>query len=179
MFDFNFVISARSGQSFSLDPKDSDSIHNHNLLDQLVGTLVKYSASGRIEPFLAESWVELDNGRHWQFKMRSGLRCEDGSLITASSYVDSLTTQLREYADWSSLINFNDLKGFRDFKTGTARRIDGLFASQDMVNMIFDHPPEQLLEFLQWSILDIGAGTTVATWFPLAPIELDAFTRLA
>jgi hypothetical protein len=72
--------------SFSLAPSHSDSFENQTILNALVGTLVKYDVSGRIEPYLASSWSKSKDGRRWEFALQDHLECEDGTPITASSY---------------------------------------------------------------------------------------------
>jgi hypothetical protein len=148
-FTLDYRLISNEPISFSLSPKDSDTIHNHNLLDQIIGTLVKYGPSGRIEPYLAESWNESNDHKVWSFKMRSGLTCEDGSAISAESYVKTLTRQLKIYSQWSTLLTFDRLKGWEAFASGRTDKISGLYSEGNSVRMEFSKYPEGLLELLQ------------------------------
>ncbi|MBK7843541.1 MAG: hypothetical protein IPJ71_07565 [Bdellovibrionales bacterium] len=136
--------------SFSLAPSHSDSFENQTILNALVGTLVKYDVSGRIEPYLASSWSKSNNGRRWEFSLHDHLECEDGTPITAKSYVLKLQQQLRTYAKSGRLMVFDQLEGWLEFTKGRASSILGLKTSGEN-SIIFEFTREQheLLEFLR------------------------------
>lgn len=136
--------------NFSLAPSHSDSFENQTILNALVGTLVKYDVSGRIEPYLASSWSKSNDGRRWEFALQDHLECEDGTPITASSYVVKLHDQLKTYAKSGKLMVFDQLDGWLDFTKDRVSSIRGLKASGEN-SIIFEFTREQheVLEFLR------------------------------
>lgn len=135
---------------FSLSPSHSDSFENQTILNALVGTLVKYDVSGRIEPYLASSWSKSKDGRRWEFVLQEHLECEDGTPITAKSYVFKLQQQLKAYAKNGRVMVFDQLDGWPDFTNDRASSIRGLRASGGK-SIVFEFTQEQheLLEFLR------------------------------
>ena len=77
----------------SLDPADSsqpDSLARRNLLGLLFDTLVTLDDSGRFHPALALSWQAASGTQRWQFRLRPGVKFEDGSPLTAAIAAASL-----------------------------------------------------------------------------------------
>lgn len=102
----------------SLRPEDSDRIINAILLQNLVGTLTTYESSGKIVPNLAQKWDVDSSGRVWTFELRPDLKCEDGSVIDAQSFVSNLKRQFKAYSKMSpsgSLSSFDQVIGMKDF----------------------------------------------------------------
>ena len=68
----------------SLDPSNSsqdDSFARRNITFLVFETLVTADASGRLHPGLATAWATTDN-RRWQFRLRSGVKFQDGTALT-------------------------------------------------------------------------------------------------
>ena len=74
------------------------------LMDATAQGLVRYDATGQIEPGLAERWIVIDDGASYIFRLREA-RWADGSLVTAAQ----IATQLRRQIAPSSR---NPLKPF-------------------------------------------------------------------
>ncbi|MGZ3772576.1 MAG: ABC transporter substrate-binding protein [Pseudobdellovibrionaceae bacterium] len=135
---------------YSLNPRDSDVIQNSTILGGLVGTLVKYTHSGRIEPYLAESFHVEPGNKKWVFKLKPGLSCEDGQKIDSHRFVASLTTSLKRYAALGDALDFENLEGWQEFKNNKAPSIHGLMADGvDNIVFNFRKPPSDLLELLR------------------------------
>lgn len=133
----------------SFDPLHSDTLLNQNFDEHLVGTVIKYAANGSYEPFLASSWKTKDSGLLWEFHIRQGLTCSDGSPITAPLYADNLHRLFKLYLKMNKTLPvFEHMKGFREFKNGTANRVSGLSTSNETLTFHFDTYPDGLLEFL-------------------------------
>ena len=60
-------------------------------------------ASGNVKPALAASWQTDDNGHHWQFRLRSGVHFQDGSLLTSSLAAQSLNLACTSNCPWTSV----------------------------------------------------------------------------
>lgn len=137
--------------AFSLDPYHSDALENQTILNNLVGTLVKYSISGRIEPYLASRWDQSKDGRKWTFSLRDDLRCENGSPITASTFVDQLKRQLQKYSKMGKIMAFDQLKGWSRFKVNPEDGDVGIYTQGNRVIFEFDLAPKEFLEILRMS----------------------------
>jgi MarR-like DNA-binding transcriptional regulator SgrR of sgrS sRNA len=133
----------------SFDPLHSDTLLNQNFDEHLVGTLLKYAANGSYEPFLASSWNSKDSGLRWEFQFRQGLTCSDGSPITTLLYAQNLHRLFKLYLKMNKTLPvFEHMKGFHEFKDGTANQLTGLNASNETLTFHFDTYPDGLLEFL-------------------------------
>lgn len=146
---FKIAVSDPEKVRFSLDKSGADFSHNQIILNSIVGTLVKYGLSGRLEPYLAESWTVSSDKKIWQFKIRANLKCEDGTPITAGLFKDTLQTSLVDYAKKGSVIMFDHLLGWSDFTSGKSKELPGLSVSGDIVEFKFDKNPDDLLELLR------------------------------
>jgi hypothetical protein len=135
----------------SLDPIHSDFVSNAVRLEQMVGNLVKeiHGNTGKPEPYLAEKWVVSEDGKTWDFQIRPGLFCEDGTPIDADSFKRSLSRTLRRNLKQHDVPAFNQLVGWDDFKKGASSVPSGIKAlSSEHLQLKFASRPHGLLEFL-------------------------------
>ena len=85
--------------SFSLDPRDwtpgsLSSAASEKLASLVYDRLVTLDDYARFQPALATEWAHDAASRNWQFKLRSGVRFSDGSLLTPADAVASLQVTL-------------------------------------------------------------------------------------
>jgi len=133
----------------STDPLDSDTIRNSVFMHSLVGTLVKYGLSGRVEPYLASSWQILSSGTEWHFSLHQNLHCDDGTLISAQKYVDVLLKTLKQLSAKNKTPHFSELLGWDEFSEGSTGTLEGLSAEKHAIKFRFKKPPTQnFLDFL-------------------------------
>ncbi len=79
----------------SLDPADqnlTDSFARRSLMRLIFDTLIAADRNGRMQAFLAESWQAVDADRRWQFRLRHGVKFDDGTSLTAEIAAASLRT---------------------------------------------------------------------------------------
>lgn len=140
-----FIASNNGAPSFS--PLDSDGTSNAIHVEQLVGTLVRMHPTGRYQGYLADSWQNSPDFKEWSFQLKKGLACEDGSPITAETFVTGLHRVIRLFKKHSDLPLIDRLQGFNDLeKTGTIR---GISSKDDTLTFKFEKPVESgLLEYL-------------------------------
>lgn len=132
----------------SISPLDSDLFSNLIIMEQIIGTLVKYSGSGRYEPYLAKNWVIRDKGKNWEFVLRSDILDSNGDLIDAFRFRSSLIKLLELYRRNSNPPVFSNLVGWNEFCAGQAETL-GIYAkSSDTISFVFDQYTDGLLEFL-------------------------------
>ena len=77
----------------SLDPADgsqNDSFARRSLTLLLFDTLMSIDESGRAQPSLAASWQESAGGQRWQFRLRRGIKFQDGTPLSAENVAASL-----------------------------------------------------------------------------------------
>ncbi len=67
----------------TLDPAEIDSQESMSIARLLWGTLYKTSSDGELEPYFAQSYRMSEDGRAFTFVLRPGLKCEDGTPLTA------------------------------------------------------------------------------------------------
>jgi len=79
---------ARGGDSVSLDPSEVTDSESENVSQSILETLVTF-AEGKttIEPLLATEWKETDNGLTYTFKLREGVKFQDGTDFNADAVV--------------------------------------------------------------------------------------------
>ena len=68
----------------------SDAREGLNLLAAVYDSLVCYTGPERFGPGLAEGWELAPDARTWTFRLRPGVRCHDGSMLTAADVVASI-----------------------------------------------------------------------------------------
>jgi peptide/nickel transport system substrate-binding protein len=77
------IIIAQSNDADTLDPSDVGQADTLNVAKMMFGTLYDVSAEGKLEPYLAESYQYSEDGKSITFKLKPGLKCEDGEPLTA------------------------------------------------------------------------------------------------
>lgn len=148
--DYIFLVNDVSASSkFSLDIKDSDWGQHESILNSLVGTLVKYSSAGAIEPYLSYQFSVSEDRLVWKYDLRDKIFCEDGVAITAETFVEALHRQLRLYSKSTTPIDFENLIGYREFHEEKINQIRGLSFKGNSVIFHFTKPPQNLNEMLR------------------------------
>jgi len=66
-----------------LEPAQISSRHTANIMKHMFGQLYSVSASGSIDPNLAESYSVSEDGKEYTFTLQEGLTCHDGEALTA------------------------------------------------------------------------------------------------
>ena len=77
------IVIAQANDADTLDPAEVSTTDTLNVARLLFGTLYDVSASGELEPYLAESYTYSEDRRSITFQLRPELKCEDGSPLTA------------------------------------------------------------------------------------------------
>jgi ABC-type transport system substrate-binding protein len=85
--------------SVSLDPREwtpgsLPAAASEKLASLVYDRLITLDDHTRFQPALATEWSHDTAGRNWQFKLRSGVRFSDGSLLTSADAVASLQSSL-------------------------------------------------------------------------------------
>lgn len=132
---------------FSLAAVDSDMWSNALLMEQVVGTLVKYGRNGSYEPFLAEKWISSSDEKEWSFTLRPNLKTENNKEITAAKFVESIKAMLKIYGSSAPPPVFSEIVGWSEFEKGAEEKLE-IRASGDTIVFKFQKKPSGVLEFL-------------------------------
>lgn len=83
---------AMRAASTTLDPVDrsQESFGGRSITSLLFDTLVVMDDSGRAKPELAEAWQASRGNQRWEFRLRQGVKFEDGTPLTADDAAASL-----------------------------------------------------------------------------------------
>lgn len=154
---------------FSLSPYESDALGNATVMEQVVGTLVKYGGTGRYEPYLAKSWDVSPDGKIWDFHLREGITSEDGRPITAADYISGLRTVLFQLSKQDpNLPAFDLLTGWKSFISDGHHESLGITSpSMNVVRFLFEQRPDGFIEFLAmpyYGYYSISDFNTDGTW---------------
>jgi peptide/nickel transport system substrate-binding protein len=82
------LIIGRASDSISLDPGNTTDMDSVKVTANIFETLVKYEKEGKdIIPSLATSWSSTEDGLTWVFRLRQGVRFQDGTIFDAHAVV--------------------------------------------------------------------------------------------
>lgn len=65
--------------------------------------LTHFDASGGLTQALAVSWEQDNNFHRWQFRLRPGVRFQDGTALTSTAVVASLAASCRSNCPWDAV----------------------------------------------------------------------------
>ena len=66
--------------------------------------LTQLDAMGAVEPALAVSWEADNNNHRWQFRLRPGVHFHDGTALTSTAVVASLTASCNADCPWTAVM---------------------------------------------------------------------------
>ncbi len=81
--DRDTIVVAQSIDIESFEPAGLNNTASVNVANHIWGTLLDVTPDGEIVPYLAESYSWNQAGNAITFKLKSGLKCEDGEALTA------------------------------------------------------------------------------------------------
>jgi peptide/nickel transport system substrate-binding protein len=110
---------------------------SQNFVSQIYEQLVRRAKDTSLEPGLAESW-EVRDPLHWRFKLRKGVKFQDGSTLTADDVVFSVQRSQHPNASNRALTT----------RLGRPKKIDDL-----TVEFELDTPNPVLLEHLLSAVI--------------------------
>jgi peptide/nickel transport system substrate-binding protein len=78
----------------TMDPHALASLYHTRVIAQIYEPIIGRDESFRLQPRLALSWSMVDNGHAWRFKLRQGVKFQDGSPFTADDVVFTVERSL-------------------------------------------------------------------------------------
>jgi ABC-type oligopeptide transport system substrate-binding subunit len=132
----------------SLSVYDSDISKNLLIMEQVVGTLVKFGEGGGASPYLAEKWERNHSGRVWNFTFKENLLTEDGVPINAKNYMKGFLLVLKKLSKKSDPPVFKELLGYEGFKKGESELLGLRVLDEKTIEFSFNKKVSGILEFL-------------------------------
>ena len=65
--------------------------------------LTALDANGNVQPALATEWESSDNDHRWQFRLRTGVRFQDGASLTSNSVASALNLACPQNCPWNAV----------------------------------------------------------------------------
>lgn len=111
----------------SFDPGKVQDVDTIDLLSNVFEGLVAYGVNNTIEPRLAESYSTPDNGKTWIFKLRHGVKFQNGREVVADDFSWTFDRNCsRELASPTAADYLGDIQGVPDRLSGKADHIAGV-----------------------------------------------------
>ena len=85
------IVVGISADASTFDPPQISSRDNSNIASHIFGTLTAISPEGIVEPSLAASYVEAEDGLSITYTMQPDLTCEDGEVLNAEDVAYSFS----------------------------------------------------------------------------------------
>ena len=101
-----------------------------NVFDRLVETEVDHDGNMRIVPALAESWTVSDDGCSYTFCLREGVTFSNGSTLTSSDVLYTLT-RLLTHPDACNQDIIREIAGAPQLEAGETDRLEGFSILSD------------------------------------------------
>ena len=93
----NSIIYLRPADALNLNPWQGEDHYSNEIAANIFEGLVRFKKySTAIEPCLATSWSVWDNGKHWRFNLRRGVRFHDNSPFNARAVLYSFQSRLKK-----------------------------------------------------------------------------------
>ena len=143
-----------------------------NVFDRLVEMKTDAEGNAKIVPSLAESWEVSEDGRAYTFHLRENVTFSNGSPLTASDVLYTLT-RLLTHPDSCNRDIADDIVGAEALERGEADRLEGFALLGDLdFTLTLNQPFEAFLACLSMpgaSILDEETTLAAGNRFGLDP----------
>ena len=135
----------------SLDPASVDDVYEATIVNQVFDGLLAFDNHLNTVPCIASSWIISPDGNVYTFHLRQDLEFHDGSALTATDVVYSLTRVFDLPVEESSLAReyLQHIAGTSEYLGGKAASIRGIVAlDAHTVRIELDHPYASFLAVL-------------------------------
>lgn len=162
----------------TLDPVTSHTLVDLQVMDNIYGTLLKASPSGKLGPGILEKWEIKDGGLVYVLHLRHGVKFQDGTPFNAQAVKDDWERILNPASDSVQLSNLGPVKSIQvnsahtltvTFKQPFAPFLDNLTAAIGMI----PSPTAVKKEGKDFGTHPVGAGPfEMKSWVPGGAITL-------
>ncbi|OQW49010.1 MAG: hypothetical protein A4S09_12920 [Proteobacteria bacterium SG_bin7] len=140
----------------SSDPLEYDIAVHQEIFRSTFSSLISNYKRGEYTGILASSWHSKNNDKVWVFKIRKGLKFENGDPIHPENIVNSLMRAafcIKKRNSHENLLVH--LKNFNEVLSPVSK-ISGLQFDDDSVKFEFDRPIPQMLELISFGIYSLA-----------------------
>jgi oligopeptide transport system substrate-binding protein len=164
----------------SLDPAKAANAQDFTVIGLIYGGLVRFDGSLDIIPDLAESWKVSDDGLKYTFTLRPNAKFSDGTPVTASDAVWSLTHSLDpSTGGWTGPFYLSNIVGSDDVVNGKTTTLSGAVAVDDhTLELTIKQPSAYFLAQLTFGsakIISQKAAQADPTGWEFKPLSSGAF----
>ena len=132
-----------------------------NVFNRLVETEVDDDGNASIVPSLAESWTVSEDGRDYAFHLREGVTFSNGSELTSSDVLYTLT-RLLTHPDSCNRDIAEPILGAKELENGQADQLEGFQIQGDLdFTITLEQPSETFLACLSMPGASIMDAETV------------------
>jgi len=130
------LVFAQGTDPRGLDPAYVDDLEAGKIMTQIFEGLVRYKPGNtEVEPCLATEWSVSPDGKEWTFKLRQGVKFQDGTPFNAEAVKFSIDRQL--------VPNRTDDMPFADFTYAGVQKVE--VVDEYTVKVILDKPSAPFL----------------------------------
>ncbi len=139
-------------EPLTLDPAFLTDIYAASVAQQVFDGLVQFDANLNVVPCIAKSWQASYDGLVWTFHLRQGVKFHHGREVSADDFVYTFTRLLHPRTASPRAWLFERVQGAKEFRAGTAERVEGLQALDAYTLQItLSQPYAPFITFLVWS----------------------------
>ncbi|MCI0369820.1 MAG: ABC transporter substrate-binding protein [candidate division NC10 bacterium] len=110
----------------SLDPAHVTDTTSHSVVSELFDGLVEFDPQMRIQPAIAERWEISPDGRTYRFRLRKGVRFQNGREVNAEDFRYSFLRVLDPKTKSERTWILDKLEGAAEFLAGKAADVRGI-----------------------------------------------------
>ncbi|MBU3102585.1 ABC transporter substrate-binding protein [Clostridium gasigenes] len=114
------------------NPLYSESAYDMYIMESMFTGMIAPDEKGLPVEALAESYKISEDGKTYSFKLRDGLKFDDGTPLTTEDVAFTFTAGCdKEYDGVADFVNTTKIKGAKAYKEGTASTIEGIKVVDD------------------------------------------------
>lgn len=114
------------------NPLYSESAYDIYIMESMFTGMIAPDEKGLPVEALAESYKISEDGKTYSFKLRDGLKFDDGTPLTTEDVAFTFTAGCdKEYDGVVDFVNTTKIKGAKAYKEGTASTIEGIKVVDD------------------------------------------------
>jgi oligopeptide transport system substrate-binding protein len=122
-----------AGTPSSLDPSKGSKRGDLYFLKQICDTLVSFDpVTGALKPGTAQSWTIAPDAKKVTFKLRPGVKFQNGRDVTSQDYVYSLSRFVNQQTGSQSYFILDKIVGYRDVLDGRSDTLSGVHATDPL-----------------------------------------------
>ena len=120
------LTSASFGDIRTVDPANMADGLVPQVLEAMFAGLIDFDLDGKIQPELAESWTNSEDGKTYRFVLTPGSHFHDGAEVTADDVKRSVERALHPSAPNPYSSYYSSISGFADYQARKTEHLDSV-----------------------------------------------------